>query len=126
MATPVRMSAEAKEKLRTVRDPSVVAEILELARTELEAPARGGPLDGVVPDASSVMWWRRAVPFGQLSDFEQFTIDDDDEYGCQAWDYALLYRWMTPDEQIEFRLAEKALLVVDIAENDELIRFLHP
>lgn len=122
MAMPVTMSGVAKEKLRGIPDPSVRAQILHLAYTEL-APPRGSALDGVLRDSPSVMW-RRVVPFAQLSDFLRFTIDGDDEYRYQACDYVLLYRWMTRDEQIEFRISEKTLLVVDIWDNRGLTPYL--
>ena len=123
-----RVSGEAKEQLRTISDPSVVAEILHLIYNELEVPPRGGSLDGLVSDARGSLppvWWRRAFPFARLADFEQFTLDEDeDEFGRQACDYVIVYRLMTSDERIRFQISYQVVLVVAVYSNADLVPYL--
>lgn len=126
MTPEVRLSPEAMEQLRGIRHPYVAAEILDIAYRDLRVPPRGGGLDGLLPLRTQAMWWRRAVLLRDLDDFLQFTVDDEHEDSCQACDYVMLYRPMTAEERIRFKLIGRPVLIVGVYANDDLMKHLHP
>lgn len=115
----VYFSEDAGEDLRGIGDCSVMAEILELARSELQEPQGQSVLEGVVY-RDSVLWWRRAVPRSQLDALSRYELDHVDEFTRQACDYVLVYRRVTEDEAIHYQCSRRALLVVRVVYNTEI------
>jgi hypothetical protein len=111
----------AIEDLHAIDDTSVIAQILDLAETELQS----FDVDNAIERRSSVnpsMMVRRAVRRADIAIYEQFDLDDTDEFETQACDYCIVYRKMTAAERITYQRARMHFLVVRIVRNDEAFR----
>lgn len=138
----VRFSGDACDDLRRIGDPTVVAELLYLARCELRPPQPAVTIEGLLEGHPDV-WWRRGVRLNSIAGFESFSIDGDvDDFQCQACDYVLVYRAATSDERIKYRIggtteersgfpkyhrvqrAAAVLMVVRVFSNQQLVRHI--
>lgn len=89
-----------------IGDPSVVAELLSIANSELRAPQPAVTIEGRLKDRPN-MWWRRGIRLNAIAGFESFELDNDvDEFGCQTCDYVLVYRSATADERIKHKIGQ--------------------
>jgi hypothetical protein len=100
----VQWARDAREDLRQIPDTFVCAEILDLADRELRTPDSSQPgFEGRAADNPQI-FYRRAMPLADLEAFLSWDLDDKDEYGNQACDYVLVYRHLTLNEAIKFKL----------------------
>lgn len=101
----ITFSGGACQDLRRIGDPSVRAELVHIARTELGMPEGGSLIEGRLRDYPNV-WWRRGIRRAYLTDFEGWgTEDDADEYTWQPFNFVLLYRLATSDEMIDHHIS---------------------
>lgn len=105
----VRLSDRACQDLRRIDDPSVRAELVYIAMTELEMRTGGLSIQGRLRDHQDV-WWRRGVRRENLSDFEGWETEDDaDDATWQAFNFVLLYRLATSNEIVDLRISARKL-----------------
>lgn len=105
----------AVEDLHAITDPSVVAQIIDVAECELREVGAASSIEGQYTRSRKI-FWRRAVPLATVTAFESpYDRTDDDDFRCQACDYVLVYRRATRREAGE-------LTVVRVVTNGELAR----
>lgn len=112
-------SAEAKEDLVGVEDPSVMAQLIDLARKELAHSPSLGPIEGPLPPNRG-LWWRRAVRRTQVQAFLTLDVDGEDEFAIQPFNYVFIYREVTTGDGVDGRASEGALIVVRVCHNREI------
>jgi hypothetical protein len=101
----VKWSPDAREDLRQITDGSVRAEILELAEAELGSPDDPQPgFEGRSTEDGNI-FYRRAVRRDELADFMSWDLDEKDDSRNYAWNYVIIYRYMTMDEVINFGIS---------------------
>ena len=100
----VKWSRDAREDLRQIPDTFVWAEILDLAERELRSPDTAPGFEGRAAGDPNI-FYRRAISRADLDDFLAWDLDDRDEDGNQSCDYILVYRYLTLNEVIKFKLA---------------------
>lgn len=110
------LSPEAIEDLQDIGDPTVWAEIFDIARSELATAPDEGAFEGVLVDDPNI-WHRRAIYRRDLSKFLESELSDSDEFRCQSSYYVILYRAMTDDEQIDYHASRGSLLVVRVVDS---------
>src|ERR1035437_1931525 len=112
----ISWSDDAIEDLHRIADPSVIAEIMDLAERELTAVTEGSVLQGRVGGFSD-LFWRRSVRLKDLSGFTGYSLGDEDEFGCQACDYVLVYRRATRDEMLKFQFYRPRYVIARVLHN---------
>jgi hypothetical protein len=111
---------EAIEDLNAIYDPSVQAEVMDLAERELLQPSSPSPIEGRLPEAPDV-YYRRAVKRSGVSQYLAWSLGDSDEFSEQAEDYVIVYRRITVDEKINLRRVRQAFVVVRVLHNRDLV-----
>ncbi len=110
-------SRDAEQDLLGILDPSVQAEIMDLAEKELVRPSAGSILEALVRIEGQEAFMRRAVRRRDLTNYLSWSLDDADEFGNQACDYVIAYRYITADERIKFRRARRCFVILRVLHN---------
>lgn len=106
------------EDLRAIGDTSVCTKILKLVTSELRVPSGTGPLDGRIDGMGREVWWRRAIPLASEAEFTRFDLKDESD---PSWDYVIVYRHVSHDECINYKLRLYTYMVVRVVSNDALL-----
>lgn len=119
-------SADAREDLRQIYDRSTQAEIVDISERELVLPAPGSILERIVPLADAApgdpqVYSRRAVYLRDLPTYQAWSLDAD-EYGEQACNYVIVYRYITSNERITFKRVRRCFVVLRVLHNKEALR----
>lgn len=112
----------ALEDLRAIGNSLVAVEIFAIAAQELRSDADDA-IEGPVEGRPGVRY-RRCVRLADLPSYTSYELDDDvDDFPNQACSYMLMYRPLTPDEQINLKRSA-GLVVVKVVSNAELVPLL--